>query len=283
VGQIYSGLLNGQGTIEVSVRPDNAIPRSDGSTVGVFPAYTSGGVTVYESAALAEARTGVNPNGSGPEIVLDFNTQTFLPGSWFDPSGAARTGQVPADKTDFISVALHEMMHGFGFQGYRTISGPGYGTLPPGYESTFDALTSFGTGANSGILFFRGPRAMAVYGGPVPLTSVGPSAPLTSQNFYHVGNPTGPGSDLLPDLMNGVVFNHGTRYNVSALDLAVLADQGWSVPGIPAPAAPGASPGVGPLQRGRHGQPHHPGRRHHHAPPRLGRRPPPFHLALRLY
>jgi hypothetical protein len=227
-GQILSGLLGGSGTLEVLVRPNNAIPRSSGNTVGVFAAGTDGGRTVYRGAALQEALTGTDPNGSGPEIELDLNTQTYLPGAWFDPSGAARAGSVPPGQTDFISVALHELMHGLGFGGYRAIDGPACGTLPADHESDFDALTAFGAGADAGVLYFTGSHAVALSGGPVPLTSVGPSAPLTSQNFYHVGNPAGlPGAELLPDLMNGVVFTYGTRYTVTPLDLAILADLGW--------------------------------------------------------
>ena len=283
VGQIYSSLLNGRGTVEVRVVPNNNIPRSEGSTVGVFPAGTSNGVAVYEPAALAEATTGVDPNGTGPEIELDFNTQSFLPQCWFDPSGAARTAPVPPGKTDFISVAVHEMLHGFGFQGYRAISGPGYGTLPAGYESSYDALTRFGTGANAGLLYFLGPRATAVYGGPVPLTSVGPSDPLTSQNFYHLGNPAGrPGANLLGDVMNGVVFSEGTRYTVSNLDLAILADMGWDVPGFPPPAAPVPPAPQAPPPAHGHRHPRQHGGRHRHALRRLAHRPPPPQVLFRL-
>src|SRR5262249_30762621 len=66
-----------------------------------------------------------------------------------------------------------------------------------------------------------------------------------------VGNPAGhPGSGLTADLMNGMVFQYGQRYTPSALDLAVLADLGWSLPGTgtslppPPPAAPPPSPGL---------------------------------------
>jgi hypothetical protein len=93
-------------------------------------------------------------------------------------------------------------------------------------------MTAFGTGPNSSILFFYGPMARAEYGGPVPLTSVGPNNFLTSQNFYHLGNPSGVGSEprLHDDLMNGIVFDPNYRYEVlSSLDRAILQDLGWEV------------------------------------------------------
>jgi hypothetical protein len=237
-GQILWRMLAGRGTLQVLVRPNNSIPRSSGSTVGIVPVGRSGGMIVYQSAALAEARTGVDPNGKGaPEIELDFNTQTYLPQAWFDPTGSARSGSVPRGQTDFISVALHEMLHGLGFQGFRAIDGPGYGTLPAGYESDFDAFSQFGTGGMANVLYFNGSRASALYGGPVPLTSVGPNDPLSSQNFDHLGNPAGrPGANLIGDIMNGMVFEYGTRYTVSPLDLAILADLGWALNGSGTPS-----------------------------------------------
>jgi hypothetical protein len=166
---------------------------------------------------------------------------------WFDPSGAARTAQVPSGQTDFVSVVAHELLHGCGFTGYRTVGGANDGQLPTGYESAYDALTRFGAGGDPNVLYFVGPTAEAVYGGPVPLTSQGPSAFLTSQNYYHVGNPTGQaGGNLTGDLMNGVVFTYGTRYTPGVLDAAMLQDLGWTVhmagvPSLPATAATAAS------------------------------------------
>jgi hypothetical protein len=69
------------------------------------------------------------------------------------------------------------------------------------------------------------------------LTSVGPNDPLSSQNFDHLGNPAGrPGANLIGDIMNGMVFEYGTRYTVGPLDLAVLADLGWALNGSGTPS-----------------------------------------------
>src|SRR5207237_2152409 len=81
-------------------------------------------------------------------------------------------------------------------------------------ESSFDVLVSVQNNAP----YFTGSAAETVYGGAVPLT-VG--------NIYHVGNPSGPGANLEAypgDLMNGNIFYRGTRYTISALDAAIVAD-----------------------------------------------------------
>ena len=284
-GQVLSRVLGGTGTIQVLVRPDDSIPRASGTCLGVSGVGQVGGLAVEESAPITAARTGVDPNGPGaPEIVINLNAQSYLKDQvWFDPSGAARTAAVPEDKVDFVTVVLHEMLHGCGFTGYRTVGGPNDGQLSGGFESTFDMLTSWGAGGDPNVLYFVGPEAMAVYGGPVPLTSQGPSALLTSHNYYELGNPARqPGADLVPDLMNGVMYTYGTRYTPSKLDLAMLADLGWNVAGFPppapvvppAPAAPlvAAPPPASPPASRRHGPRHTHHGRHTHAEHALERR-----------
>jgi hypothetical protein len=306
-GQILSHFLGGTGTIQVLVRPDDSIPRADGTCIGVTGVGQVGALAVEESAPVTAARTGVDPNGPGaPEMVIYLNAQTYLKQQvWFDPSGAARTAAIPADKVDFISVVLHETLHGCGFTGYRTVGGPNDGQLSGSYESPFDVLTRRGAGGNPGGFYFVGPNAMAAYGGPVPLTSQGTSTLLTSHNYYEVGNPAGqPGADLAGDLMSGVLFANGKRYTPSKVDLAILADLGWNVSGFPTPAglatvppptsqptpAPppaNLAPNRRPAQRHSHHAHHH--HRHatrqlrHAASRRPGRRPAENPLASLLW
>lgn len=229
-GQILGSVLEGLGSLEVRVRPTSGVDRAGGSTVAmVYGGYQSG-AHVYDHGTVSEARTGVDPNGAEPDLELLFNPSDYLSLCWFDPSGAARTATLPSNKIDFISVAIHETLHALGFQGYRTIEGPGYGTFPDVYRTRFDSLTQFGAGGNPAVLYFVGTTATGVYGGPVPLTSWGANHAIRDENFYHVGNQAGqPGSELIGDMMNGVEFRPGRRYQMSNLDLAMLNDLGWSL------------------------------------------------------
>src|SRR5437660_12396432 len=81
---------------------------------------------------------------------------------------------------------------------------------------TFDQHVDF----DRAYFFFDGPAATALYGAEVP---------LTLNNDSHLGNLSGPGADLIPDLMNGVQFIQGRRYDISALDLAIVSDVGIGV------------------------------------------------------
>jgi uncharacterized protein YidB (DUF937 family) len=234
-GQILSPFLNGKGSMDVVVRPDNTIPRANAGPLSSTSVRTEGAFTIVENGTISEARTGTDPNGASPDIVININTTSYLPTQFLDPSGANRTALMPSDQGDFISVALHEILHALGFTGFRETSGPNYGQFPLGFQSTYDVLTAFEGGNPANTLFFHGSNAIATFGGPVP---------LTTGNFSHIGNPEGqPGAELLPDLMNGVTFSTGTRYSVSNLDLAILADLGWNT--LPAPAL--AVTSVGPV------------------------------------
>ncbi len=203
-------------SIEIEISFSTSVTRSTGySATSVFT-NTVGGVNVYEQGVASEIRTGVDPNGATPDLYLKFQPSYLTDELWFDPNPQMRTTPVPATKTDAYSVLLHELTHAIGFNGWRDGT---TGAIPgsPPYGSTFDQWETF-DGTN---LYFTGPAAEAVYGGPVP---------ITFGNNWHVGNSSPrPGSDLLPDLMNGVVYNRGARYDISQLDLAMLSDAGVAV------------------------------------------------------
>jgi PEP-CTERM motif len=186
-----------------------------------------GGLNVFEQGAAAKIKTGADANGAAADIEFNIGTNGYLQSElWFDPNPLAQTAVVPNTKTDARSVFLHEFGHAFGFNGWRNGTD---GSLPPGgYQSTFDSFTQISSTPSGNTIFFSGPNAVAAYGGSVP---------ITFGNYTHVGN-NAPraGVDLVPDLMNGIVFYRGTRYQISALDLAIMQDVGLPVAAVPEPA-----------------------------------------------
>jgi hypothetical protein len=188
------------------------------------------GVRVFEQGAGHEVRTGLdnNPGQADIEIIIGKN---YLENElWFDPFIASFSNNtlVGNNKTDAYSVFLHEFGHAFAFSGWKNPFTGAIASDEAGqFQSTFDALVM----SEAGNLFFIGENAQQVYGDKVP---------LTSGNFAHVGNDPEngrPGADLVPgDLMNGVAFQRGHRYQISALDLAILEDVGIPTV-VPIPAA----------------------------------------------
>lgn len=198
-------------SLEIEVGFLTGIPRATGRSFTSFFVGNFGGIDTYEQGAAGEIRTGIDPNGAAGDIEINLNPDYLADELWFDPDPEARAAAVPIDRTDAVTVFLHELGHAFSFNGWRDGT---TGALPDSYQSTFDAHVSL----SGDTLFFNGSNALSVYGAPVP---------ITFGNYAHVGNDAPRlGADLIPDLMNGVVFYRGERYGISLLDLAITEDAG---------------------------------------------------------
>jgi PEP-CTERM motif len=221
--------VNVNTTLDISI-DFGAIGTATGASAAASFLGLSGGLNTYEQGAAAKLKTGLDVNGAAPDIRFTIGINGYLQNElWFDPNPQTQAAAVPSNKTDARSVFLHEFGHAFAFNGWRNGTN---GALPGNYQSSFDALVrmdSASAGAPS--LLFTGAQATALYGGHVP---------LTFGNYGHVGNSAPrPGADLVPDLMNGVVFFRGSRYQISALDLAIMQDVGLpvAVTAVPEPAS----------------------------------------------
>lgn len=207
--------LAGSADYDVRVIIDHGVPRATGRSVtsGFFLHFA--GYDIFEQGMAYELRTGIDNNGSLPDIEIALNPDYLVDELWFDPTPLdLHDDSVPADRLDATSLFVHEIGHALGFNGW----GDGVtGALPAGYASTWDVWVR---PDQEGHLHFHGPVAMSVYGGPVPVTN--------GANF-HLGNASGPGADLMYDVMSGVTFVRGHRYAISGLELAMLKDMGVSV------------------------------------------------------
>ena len=209
----------GNGNIDVEVKVTDSVVRSAGASRASAFIRDKNGIAVYGAGTAYKINNGVDVNGSAPDIEILLNPNYARDELWFDPDPLSRLALVPVNKTDAVSVFLHEVGHAIAFNGWGRATD---GRLPGAYASTWDINTEFdGTG-----LYFTGDNAKAVYGGAVP---------VTFGNNYHIGNGVGAGSDLLGDVMNGVVFYRGQRYGVSQLDVAMAQDMGVVVQAVPEP------------------------------------------------
>jgi hypothetical protein len=194
---------------------------------------TFGELRLFQAAPALEVATGIDPNGPAADATFLANPAHIAGELWFDPDPFSRTAAVAPDRVDAVTTMLHELVHLFGFASTR--SGAASGELLPAFGANiFDTLIQ----PSGSDFFFVGELAQAAYGAPVPVTFAPENAPNVSQNFSHLGNfPPGPGFDLVDDLMNGLFFRPGFRYEISALDLAILGDTG-------VPLVPGFDTGV---------------------------------------
>lgn len=207
----------GDAKIDVEVQVTDSVVAAAASSRASSYMGMQSGLSVYGSGMAAKINQGVDVNGDTPDIEILLNPTYLHSDLWFDPEPFSRQDLVPLDKVDAMSLFIHEVGHALAFNGWGNHVD---GTLPANYASTWDINTHF-DGAN---LYFAGALAEHIYGGAVPVT-VG--------NNYHIGNATGPGGDLVPDIMNGVAFYRGHRYEISPLDVAMIQDMGVVVQAVP--------------------------------------------------
>lgn len=171
--------------------------------------------------------TGIDLNGSAADGTIDWN---FGP-SWAFGSTAS------SGEYDFTSTAMHELLHTFGFM--SNLGKPGTntdrtwmtfdsfivtsnGTKP--FNNDFSWNTTYNSSLTSG-LYFAGPQAVAVYGGPVPLYT--PSPWENGSSVSHLNDNSFYGSN--DKLMNArVSMGTGIR-TLSTVELAILKDLGYQV------------------------------------------------------
>jgi hypothetical protein len=209
-------------TIEIEVDISAITPRAASQSNFNVPVDTSDGFTVVRAGVADKISTAGDANGAAPDATIFLNPNYAREELFFDPEPTTRGTMIPGDRTDAVSVFEHEIGHDLGIDGFRDLFDPtSFPFFPPNTESVFDTFIAVDAAGGS---FFTGLNAEAVHGGPVP---------LTLDNIYHVGNDPadGPGSELIGDLMNGVVFFRGTQYEISDLDLAIMRDLGLTVTG----------------------------------------------------
>jgi hypothetical protein len=206
----WARYLGGLGSLNVQV---NVLGLSGAVASGgpgtIVMAGTDAGRIVYRSSAASELLTGTDPNGSQADLRLNVDPG-YLASLWLDPNSP-----MPLSKYDGLTVFMHEIGHGLGILTFRNAV---TGALSDA-ETEWDRLVSLNA---NGTASFNGTYAKAIYGGPVPVTTL-----QNGEQYSHIGNsPTEPAGK---DVMLGTGLPPGVRYDVSDLDLAIMKDLGLKV------------------------------------------------------
>jgi len=197
-------------------------PWSNRSASGFYP-------TVLQQKII----TGVDANGSRPDANITFNFQY----------GWDYGDKVSAKNYDFGSTGMHELFHTMGWT--RNISAPGKNTRTnwmtydqfvtdsSGVKAVDPTTYEFNTSLNpnltrgDGGLFFDGPNAVAAYGGLVPLYTS--TKWKGGSSVSHLDGSVFNGIDLPRDLMNASSAKGIGPRRISAIDLGVLKDLGYTL------------------------------------------------------
>ena len=144
------------------------------------------GIPVTQSNVGLEVNTGRDANGDLPDITITIAMNLTQFGLY-----------------DRVSIMAHEIGHGLGFRTELFDFDQDYSTM-----TSWDQFLSF-PNSTTGPAAFNGPEAMALYGGPVPITG-----------YYNSTHPNGIGSIMDPS------FGQGEVRVVGLLDKAMMHDIG---------------------------------------------------------
>ena len=191
---MWSGVIAVDATLDIKVTFATGL----GSTVATGTAAqfvaisTENGHYYADGNTAVELRTGIDANGTSPDIIINVNADYLSKGS------SAASGQV-----EMANTFAHEIGHGLGFNGWSDWTTG----AQKQWQSPYDLCVRM----NGNQPYFIGAHAMAVYGGPVP---------LQSGNLMHVDNSSCRGDAMTPYVILG------REATASALDVAMLSDLG---------------------------------------------------------
>ncbi len=209
--RLWGNVLAGDAdlTVRIELVDDTFSGRAQGGWINSSFLGTQDGLSVIVGAPTFELQTGRDLPGSDTDIILAFSRSYLLNEIFLDPTPRTRN-DIPADRTDGLSILLHEIGHALGFIGYANSQ------FEDAFATPFDLRRITADGQST----FNGPNVAALMGGAIPLTFEGDAHYGRTNEF------PGGSANLLTGLMNGVVFYRGYAYTISDLDLAILADTG---------------------------------------------------------
>ncbi len=171
------------------------------------------GQAVVQESAAYKIVTGNSANRDENDLVISINPFFLKNELWLDPQPFIRQEPVPRERTDCVSLLIHELFHTFGFSGFRHLESARV------KDTTVSLFDRWVVAEDLSGVFFNGPYTTAINNGrPLELTSTN-----SSQNIYHYGNRHST-QRWSGELMNGIEFYRGRRYTISPLDLAIAKD-----------------------------------------------------------
>lgn len=253
---IWSTLLNGSQPIVIDVcwstflnqdgTPNLGLLANCGSRTGAFVNFPGAPLADTDyPLPLANQLGNTDLNGSDPEMQCRFNASRT---DWH----TSVDGIVPADQFDLVTVALHEIGHGLGFEGSLTWDdgddseiecnntlGVGcYAQIPAVYDRfvqttrgkgilTFENnSTALGDALIGDALVFEGVNAKVANNGIAPRLHA-PTSWRMGSSYVHLREDTFQEGDsrlMTPNTESGIAIHHP-----GVVALGMLKDMGWEI------------------------------------------------------
>ncbi len=255
----WSALLDGSVTIDIQACWQSNLPAGvlGGASHDWVHAFDFNNEPIGSSwypSALADQLNGSNTNGTDYDIDATFSS-TF---NWY----YGTDGNTPFGQYDFVSVVMHEIGHGLGFDGVMS-----YGTFPincggatlgcwgsgSGFPGVYDRFTengsnqallnttqfpnpsvALGSQLTSNNLYFDGPNARAANGGS-RVKIYAPATWKAGSSYAHLDEVF---NNTPHALMTFALSNGESEHHPGAVTLGMFQDMGWTTVSASPPAAP---------------------------------------------
>lgn len=214
VMRYLDGFIDWKGSLDVAVRIKTHADMKEElgwSVDGIIPATEMSWFTDAlgtRKSNIIEMKTGVDSNGSAADagftiyLGQDGTLRNHGVPVWLDPNpGADAIATVPEKTHDFVSIALHEILHTLAFD-QANVS---YSTL--GQQVV----------QRNGIYFFEGAATVELLGGPLAFDAVGHV--ITAQTPAYA----------VSGMMGDVGNYERNRWDIGRIELAVMKDLGIDV------------------------------------------------------
>jgi Secretion system C-terminal sorting domain len=197
---------------------------------------------IWYGAALANKLAGYDLYPSNHDINANFNSNFS---NWY----FGTDGNTPPGKYDFVSVVLHEIIHGLGFFGSMTVTGNtgSWGnSTPPIYPYIYDTYAvngsnqrllntslfpnpsvDLGTQLRSNNIFFDGANAIIGNGGTNPKLYT-PATWSQGSSYSHWDETTYPAGNI-NSLMTYAIGSAEAIHHIGYITRGLLKDIGWTI------------------------------------------------------
>ncbi len=237
---ILDDLINSTPPIEIDACYENSDDPDTLAAAGPIAAFDQSTVSslpvanVSYGVALANALSGEDNNGDLSEI--DMTVNQAIPWDF-----STIVGATPDDKFDFVSTALHELIHGLAFVDSSNVdtnaSTGSFGNMVTIYDNflvdntgikliTFDSTQLFNAlQGRSGPVLWDGPNAKAANSGARPKIY----APDPYEQGSSIGHLDDQAAENAGRLMRAATGEGPGAHTPSAITLMILKDIGWDI------------------------------------------------------
>ena len=236
-------LLKQEIASDVEIRVEALLQPLEGDILGGAGAmmahknFDHGELDVWYSDAIADKLSGIDQNPGQPDILAEFNSNIDF---YFGTDG-----NTPVNRFDFVTLVLHELIHGIGFVGqdsYDVSTGEG-SIRSEGVPSVYDLFVVNGSGRElisfndpsvalgrlmtGGELFWNGVSGKARNAGSLPKLYV-PTEWEEGASYSHLDETTYSPGDI-NTLMTPDQDMQESTHDIGPIVRGMLEDIGWTV------------------------------------------------------